>query len=296
MVAKIKMITAMTIFGTIGIIVSSIPLTSTTIALSRAIIGTTFLAVVMLVTRQKPAWAIIRRKWPLLLISGIAIGINWIFLFEAYRYTTVAVATLCYYMAPVFVTILSPLVLKERLTWLKGICTVTAVFGAVMVSGTAMGQGINIRGIFFGLAAAELYCSVVLMNKFMTEIPPMETTVCQLGAAAIVLVPYTLLTQNLTQVSISYGTWGLILIVGILNTGIAYYLYFTSLKDVPGQTAAVFSYIDPMVAVFLSVCILHETITLPKLCGMVLILGSTCCNELFTARIGNDKKTVKKGK
>ena len=116
MAAKIKMVTAMTIFGTIGIIVSNISLTSTMIALSRAVIGTAFLMMVMLVTRQKPAWAIIRRKWRLLLISGIAIGVNWIFLFEAYRYTTVAVATLCYYMAPVFVTILSPLVLKERLT------------------------------------------------------------------------------------------------------------------------------------------------------------------------------------
>jgi len=284
MAAKIKMVTAMTIFGTIGIIVSNISLTSTVIALSRAVIGTAFLMMVMLVTRQKPAWAIIRRKWRLLLISGIAIGVNWIFLFEAYRYTTVAVATLCYYMAPVFVTILSPLVLKERLTWLKGICTVAAVFGVVLVSGTAMGQGIDIRGIFFGLAAAALYCSVVLMNKFMPEIPPMETTVCQLGAAAIVLLPYTLVTQNLMQVSISYGTWGSVFIVGILNTGIAYYLYFTSLKDVPGQTAAIFSYIDPMVAVFLSAWILHEAIILPQLCGMVLILGSTCCNELFEGR------------
>ena len=92
--SRLMMVAAMWIFGTIALFVRNIPVSSSEIALYRAAAASVLLGMYFLATGQKIELRAIGRELPLLLLSGVAMGINWILLFEAYRYTTVSVATL----------------------------------------------------------------------------------------------------------------------------------------------------------------------------------------------------------
>ena len=276
------LIGAMCIFGTIGILRRFIPLPSSLIALVRGVIGSIFLLAATAVRGQKPNMEAIRRNFPLLLLSGAAIGFNWIFLFEAYCCTTVATATLCYYLAPTLVILLSPLVLKEKLTVRGGVCALVAVIGMIPVSGIleAGFSGVaELKGILFGLAAAALYASVMLMNKKMTGIGGNEKTMFQLIFASLVLVPYVLLTEDPVQWSFSPMTIVPLLTAGILHTGIAYRMYFGAMGQLKAQTTALFSYIDPILAILLSALVLREPMGVPQIIGAVMILGAAAASE-----------------
>ncbi|MBR5312603.1 MAG: EamA family transporter [Clostridia bacterium] len=282
--AKLQCFTSMFLFGTIGLFVRGIALPSAVIALVRGIIGAAFLAAVMAVRRKAVDFSAVRRNLPLLAASGAAIGINWILLFEAYRYTTVAAATVCYYLAPVFVILASPLLLGERITRKKGICAAVSLAGVVLVSGIFSGNaeassshGI---GILCGTAAAVFYASVILLNKKITGLTALERTVFQLGLSAAVLLPYVLRTGGIGDIAaLSAKGLLLLLIVSIVHTGVTYVMYFGSIGRLPVQTAALLSYIDPVVAVLLSALVLHEPLTLTGILGAALVLGSTMISE-----------------
>jgi len=280
--ARLQLITAMLIFGTIGIFVRYIPLPSSVIALVRGVVGTVFLLVLVRVRNMPVSWAIVKENLLFLALSGVAIGFNWILLFEAYRYTTVATATLCYYLAPVIVMLVSPILLKEPLTPRKAICIMVALGGMVLVSGVLntdfSGSG-EALGILFGVGAACLYASVILMNKKLPNVPAFDKTIVQLGVAAIALLPYVWFTERGSEISLKPLAVILLLVVGIVHTGIAYALYFGSIRDIPAQTAALFSYIDPVSAIFLSALFLKEGLTVPGVIGAILVLGSTLMSE-----------------
>lgn len=281
--ARLQLIASMVIFGTIGLFVRYIPLPSSVIACVRGFVGMLFLLLVMALRRKKPDTAAIKKNLLVLIISGAAIGVNWILLFEAYRFTTVATATLCYYLAPMFVLLASPLVLKERLTLRKLLCVIVSLIGMVFVSGVAS-SGLpsvgELTGVLLGLGAAVLYASVVLLNKKMTGIAANDRTLMQLGLAAVTISPYILLTEDLSTLALTLPALGLLLFVGVVHTGIAYAMYFGSLKDLKAQTAAILSYIDPIVAIILSALLLREHMGLGGIVGAVLILGSALISEL----------------
>ena len=285
--AKIKIITAMVTFGTIGVFVRYIQLPSSIIALVRGVLATIFLLTVMAAGKRRPDRTAIRRNLALLVISGGMIGFNWILLFEAYNYTSVAVATLCYYLAPVFVIIASPFVLGEKLTMRKTLCVISALAGMVMVSGVIQNyvsggnaEDLNLTGVLLGIGAGALYATIILMNKKLKNISSYDTTVMQLAAASIVLVPYCLLTVDIGSLEVTPGSAVLLVIVGIVHTGIAYVLYFGSIKELPAQTVAIFSYIDPILAVLLSAFLLKESMDMLSISGAILILGSTFVSEM----------------
>jgi len=280
--AKVKLALAMVIFGTIGIIVRLISLPSSIIALARGLLGAIFLLLYMIFSKSKLSLEEIKSNFILLALSGAAIGINWILLFEAYRFTTVATATLCYYFAPVFVIALSPFLLGEKLNLSRLLCVIAAVVGMVFISGIFDGGlegGNNLKGIIFGMAAAAFYASVVLINKFIKNISPVKTTILQLSMATAVLLPYVLLKEDISAITIEFNDLILLLLVGAVHTGLAYYLYFSSMKDLKGQTIAFFSYLDPLVAIMLSALLLNESLGLYNVIGAILILGSTFVSE-----------------
>lgn len=281
--AKIRLMAAMFIFGTIGIFVRNIPLPSSVIALARGIIGTLFLIIFTRIKKIRISYEEIKNNLVILCLSGMLIGIHWIFLFEAYHHTTVAVATLCYYLAPVFVIIASPFVLKEKLSLKQGVCVAVALVGMIFVSGIfkreSMGN-FQITGVLFGLGAAVIYATVIILNKHLKQISSYAMTIMQLGIAVAVLTPYTLLTQNMRELTFSFMTIILLGVVGIVNTGITYGLYFSGIKELKAHTIAIFSYIDPIVAIFLSIVILREKPDIFTIIGGALILGSTLASEL----------------
>lgn len=280
--ARIMLIISMTIFGTLGLFVRYIPLASGELALYRAVLAAVLIGAFLCITKQKIPFANIKKEIPLLLFSGVAMGINWILLFEAYKYTTVSVATLSYYFAPVIVTVVCPFLFKEKLTGKQILCFVMSTVGLVMITGIGeVGKsGTDMIGIFFGLGAAVFYATVILLNKFIKNVEGIHRTFLQFLAAIIVLVPYVLLTSGINLGALDGAGWGALLVVGIVHTGVTYCLYFSSLKELPGQKAAILSYIDPLVAVLVSVCILGESMTMMQLFGGVLILGFTLWNEL----------------
>ena len=281
--AKVSLILAMVIFGTIGIFRKYIPLPSGIVACARGILGVAFLLVFIKIKKIKMDRESIKKHLWILLVSGGFIGLNWVLLFESYRYTSVAVATLCYYMAPIFVMIVSPFLLKEKLTVKKVLCVIVALIGMVFVSGVLDG-GISdiseLKGILFGLGAAALYATVVMMNQKLGKVPTYDKTIMQLGAAAVVLIPYILFVEDLSAVVLTPLIVFMLIIVGVVHTGIAYALYFGSMNGLKAQTVALFSYIDPIVAIILSAMFLKEPMTIYSAIGAVLVLGATMISEL----------------
>ena len=275
------MVLSMAVFGTLGPFVRGIPVSSGELALYRAVLAALLIGLFLAVTGQRIPFGKIRREVPLLLASGVAMGINWILLFEAYRYTTVSVATLSYYFAPVIVTAVSPVLFREKLTGKQILCFVMSTVGLVMITGIGeLGGGSHLTGILFGLGAAVFYASVVLLNKFIRNVAGIHRTFLQFLAAILVLVPYVLLTSGVTLEKMTAMGWINLLVVGLIHTGVTYCLYFSSLKELPGQKAAILSYIDPLVAGLISVVVLKEPMTLWQAAGGILILGFTLLNEM----------------
>lgn len=279
---KLQFLAAMGIFGTIGLCVRHIGLSSAAVAFTRGVLGCVFLLLFMLLTRKRFDRAAVKRNLLILLLSGAAIGVNWILLFEAYRYTTVATATVCYYLAPVFLLLASPII-GEKLTARKLICIAIALVGMVFVSGVMEG-GLppvsELMGVLCGIGAAAFYATVMVLNKKLSPIPAYDKTVLQLGAAAVVVLPYMLLTGGADISAMTATGWVLLAVVGVIHTGLAYTMYFGAMGKLPATTVAVFSYLDPVIAVVLSALVLREKITLWGILGSVLILASALYSEL----------------
>lgn len=273
---KLYFIISMLIFGSIGILVREIPLSSAQIALIRGIIGSLFLIVIGIMMKKKPSLKKIKRNITYLLLSGTAIGFNWILLFEAYKNTSITNATLSYYLAPVIVVLLSPLILKERLTLKKVLCVLAAMLGMFLIVWTG-GDGSfynkELLGIGFGLGAAILYAMVVILNKLIKDLGGLETTILQLSFATVILSPYVLLQGAPSFNLLDAKSIILLVLVGLLNTGVAYLLYFSSIQKLESQTVAILSYIDPVSAVVMSAIFLGEKISGLQLIGGILILG-----------------------
>lgn len=275
------LIASMTIFGTLGIFVRNIPVSSGELALYRAILAALLIAVYLIITKQRIPFAKIKKEVPLLLLSGIAMGVNWILLFEAYKYTTVSLATLSYYFAPVIVTVVCPILFHERLTGKQIFCFIMSTIGLVMITGIGdIGSGSDFIGILFGLGAAVFYATVILLNKFIKNVEGIPRTFLQFLSAIVILIPYVMLSGGMSLGGMNAVGWINLLVVGLVHTGVTYCMYFSSLKELPGQKAAILSYIDPLVAVLISVIILGEKMTFWQIAGGNLILGFTLWNEV----------------
>jgi drug/metabolite transporter (DMT)-like permease len=279
----LSFVASMVIFGTIGGIVRFINLPSSEIALIRGLLGVLCLLPVLLFTTRKE---VLRDLWsnaPVLLLSGIALAGNWILLFEAYRNTTIALAALSYYSAPVIVMILSPFVLKEKISPLKAVCIGITLVGMVLVG--RVDQNLNdphnsFVGVMFGFSAAVCYAPLMLLNKFIKHRGGLETTVPQLFISALVLLPYVLLSGAMKPLSQFDVSLLLLIILGLVHTGLGFLLFFIGLKGLQAQKTAILSYLDPLTSIVISLFIFGEHMTLTQLMGAVLICGGTLAGTL----------------
>ena len=279
--ARAMILSSMAIFGTLAPFVRNISVSSGELALYRAVMASVLIGIFLKVTRQNPGAGASRRDLILLLVSGVAMGFNWILLFEAYKYTSVSNATLSYYFAPVIVTLMCPILFREKLTPKQILCFVMSTVGIVLITGVgSLGGGTDLVGILFGLSAAVLYATVVLLNKFIGNVEGIQRTFLQFLAAVVVLIPYVLLTSGVTLGGLDAKGWICLLVVGLVHTGVTYCMYFSSLKHISGQQAAILSYVDPLVAVLISVTLLGEPLGWMQALGGALILGFTLWNEL----------------
>ena len=278
---RVAMAVSMAVFGTIGFFVRNIYVSSGELALYRAVLAALLIGAYLLITKQKIPFREIGKEARLLLLSGAVMGVNWILFFQAFRYTTVSLATLSYYFAPVIVTVASTVLFREKLTGRQILCFVMSTLGLVLITGTVgFSGGRDLIGVLFGIGAAFLYATVILLNKFIKNVDGIHRTLLQFLAAIVVLAPYVAISGGSTLGTMNLKGWISLLVIGLIHTGVFYCVYFSSLKELPGQKTAILSYIDPLVAVIVSVTILGEPLTWLQAVGGLLILGFTLLNEL----------------
>ncbi|MGN9166216.1 DMT family transporter [Tissierellaceae bacterium HCP3S3_D8] len=280
---RIKIIIAMLIWGTIGLFVRGIELGSIEIAFFRAVIGSGFLLIISLLKKDKVDKDLLKANILILSISGLLLGLNWITLFQAMKYTTISNAVLSYYFAPVFIVLLSSIVLKEKMNLKSIICLLGAVAGLFLILKSGNEESIqaydHIKGVSYGLAGAVVYAIIVLFNKYIKGLSGFQATMIQLSIATLVLIPMVLSQGTINFGAINIKTWILILVLGVVHTGIAYLLYFTSIKDVKSQTIAILSYLDPIFAIFISFLFLGESMGISQILGGILILSTAYISE-----------------
>lgn len=279
-ISVIMLIASVSIFGTVGLLRKFIKLSSALVALSRSVIGSAFLFFIMLLLRKKPDFLSIKRNALPLLFSSLALGFNWVMLFESYAYISLASATLIYYLAPTLVVFLSVPLFGDKLSVKHIICALVSIVGIVMISGVLdKGVDFNLVGLLLSIGAMLLYATVVLLNRKCGDVPAFDRTFIQLVVSSLVLLPYVLITdQNLFYVADSLSL-GLLVVVGIVHTGIAYLLYFTAVGKLKSHTVALFSYLDPTIAVILSFTVLGENFSVFSIVGAILIIGSSIVCE-----------------
>ena len=272
----------MMLFGTIGTLSRFIDMPSSIICLGRAACGVLIILLYLLIRGERPDYDAIGRNAGWLCLSSVMLCANWICQFEAFKYTTIATSTLCYYMQPVFYILAAAVVLKEKLSAKKMICIAVAFCGMILVSGVIQ-TGFHIselKGVIFAVSGGFFYAMVVLINKYMKDISTVDTTIVQLLLVTVIMTPYSALTGAFAEAHVT--TVGIICLVvlGLLHTGIAYIIYFDAVNKLPAQTVGILSYIDPVVAVMLSAFFLHEPVTVYTIAGAVMILGATAVSEL----------------
>lgn len=281
--AKLELIIAMILFGSVGLFASFVSIPSCIVAFLRGVSGCLFLILFFLLTKRKIDKESIKRNIRLLIISGLAMGLNWAALYEAYHHTTVAITTLCTYLAPILIIVVSPIIFKEKITVKKIICLVIAMVGLVLISGILSGgfpPGTEAIGIILGLLTAVCYGTILILNKLMKEIDMLLRTTIQIGISVLLTGPYSLITENWNQIEFDPQSVIVVMIMGLFHTAIAYSLVFHSMSRMSAQSAAILTYMDPAVAVFVSIFILSEPMDIPGFIGAILIISAAMLSEI----------------
>lgn len=281
---QLYFIISMLIFGSIGLFVKKISMASWLIVLMRTIIGSIFLIFVLIIGKQPINKASIKNNFSILLLSGLVLGAGWVSLFETYNHTTVSTATLIYYSAPIIVFLLSPVVFKESLNLSKTIGIMAAIIGMILVNGFGIEGSNSHLGLIYGIISALLYATLMILKKFIKDLSGLESTLAQLIIAALVMIIYALYKNEINWSFNNRMEIFSLLILGIFHTGIACYLYFSSMKKLPGQTVAILSYIDPVSALFFSAIFLNERLAPIQILGAFLILGGTAFSQLYPSK------------
>ena len=280
--AQIHFIISMLIFGTVGLFVKFIPLSAGIIASSRGILGGLFIYILLLTKKDKISIVSIKGNFKILLLSGFLIASNWIFLFEGFKYSTVSVVTVLYYLCPIFLLIWSAVFFKEKISIKQVICIVIALIGVVLISGLLNGDGKSlnqIKGIVYGILAGVFYSLVILCNKKLKNVKQPESTMIQIFIAGLFVLPHALFTTKVINVSMNMYSVFMLFIVVIVHTGIAYIMYFDAVSKLKTGTVAILSYLDPVFALIMAVLFLKEKMGIIEIIGALLILSAAYISE-----------------
>ena len=270
-------ILSLLLFGTNGLYVARISLAGSQIVLFRTLIGGLVLTALVLL-RGGFAIQDVKAELGALLLGGIALGLNWVTLFGAYRLLNVSLATLIYYAGPMLVVLFSPLLFREKITGLRAAAVVTVAVGLLLISGSIAAGGLSLPGLLTAAGSALFYAALIAFNKRIKKTSGLQTAAIELDVAFVVVLAYVLLTAGLPRPM--RADLPFLLLLGLINTGLAYLLYFRGLQRLPAQSVALISYVDPVSALFFSAMFLGESLTGLQLLGAVLIIGGAMIGEL----------------
>ncbi len=288
----LKYIISLLIFGTNGVFASHIDLTSAEIVCMRTLVGSAALILVLLISRTRLDWAVMKREAPKLLAAGVCLGVNWALLFEAYKLMSVSMATLTYYTAPVIVLLLSPVLLKEKQSARAYIGMAAVVTGMVLAVGLSDTE-ISASGLFVGLGSAVFYAGLIIFNKKIDGVTGLTLTTVEMVIAACVMAPYVLLTGG--RIGFPADTEGTLylLFLCLVNTGLACWLYFSSMNRLSARTVTLFGYVDPVSALIFSAIFLGDRLGALQLLGAVLVFAGAAYGQTKPAgRLGDARSDI----
>ncbi|MBR2836027.1 MAG: EamA family transporter [Coriobacteriales bacterium] len=279
-VERTKYIVSVVLYGTIGMFLRYVSIPSEIVAMCRGALGSVFILLYLRMRRKHLDRFAIRENLKWLVIAGVSLGLNWIFLFASYMQTTVAIASLCNYMAPIIVILIAPVVLKEQLDKRKMPYVVTAFVGIILVSGVWNGSVGSISGVVMALVAAICFVIIIICNRKIHDIPALYKSVIQLAISAVTILPYVLVRNWGATLEWDMQSILIILMLGMIHTGVAYCLYFSGMGSLPVQTVAILGYLEPVVSVLCSAFFLHEAMGVAGWIGAVLIIGAAIMSEI----------------
>lgn len=274
----IKYLFAVILYGTIGYFLHYVNVASEFVVMCRGLIGSLFILLVMFINKDLPDLKAIRNNLFYLAISGIALGLNWVFLFSGYKYS-ISISSLCNYTAPIMVVIISSIFLKEKITPKQIVCIVCSFIGILLISGIFdNNETNNMHGFIYGLLAAIGFVVLVLFNRKLKNIKPLDKTVVQLFFSFITVLPYVLINKSIPT-SLDRDSILIIILLGILHTGVAYIFYFGSIDTLPVSKVAILGYIEPVLSIITGVVFFKEQLSVLGGIGALLILASALISE-----------------
>ena len=278
---KVQLALIMMLNGTIGVITRFIDMPSASMCCIRAFIAASIILAYLYAANKRPDMAAIKAELGTVIGAGISLGLIWLFIFEAFNRTTVAIASVCFYTEPVIFLVAASLLFREKLSRVKVACVLCALAGTVLISGILSGsmEKSSLSGVICALMAALSYAVNVLLNKKVESVSPVDMTVAQMIIAGIVTLPYAVMVERVDLSSLSALSITLLLVLAVVYTALGYFLYYDAVAWVDSGTIAVLSYLDPLVSVLLSVLFLHEAMTAPVFAGIVLIFTSAFLSE-----------------
>ena len=276
----LKYLLSVVIYGTIGFFLHFINCSSEFVVLCRGVFGSLFILIVLFLKKEKINLKAIKNNILLLVVSGACLGFNWVFLFAGYRHA-VALTSLCNYFAPILIIIISALFLNEKPNKKQLLCVIAAFIGIIFVSGVFDEKGsIDLICIIYGLLACLGFVGLVLCNRRLKNIKPLEKTVSQLLVSACVVLPYVAINNSFPH-NLDISSILLLIMMGFVHTGLAYILYFSTISVLPVQTVAILGYVEPVLSVLIGALVFNEHMSIFGIVGAVLIIGSAICNEIF---------------
>lgn len=288
----IQFISSMVIFGMIGLIIKQIQLSTIEIAMFSSFVGCTFLIVIYALCHKKLDVAFLKGYKRLMIISSVALAGNWVFLFKSYQYTSISNATLGYYFGPMIVLVLSPLILKEALSRKSVLCIIASLIGLILILSSGFLQpGLeDVLGILISMLAGSCYACLMLVNKMMPQGNRLDLTVFQLGMTSLILLCFVFIVEGGFEIHTQISALPYVILLGVMNTGIGFWLFFSGMEKLNGQSIALLSYIDPLVAIFISGLVLREQFTILQIIGGVLLIASTFLSEFSLKRLRMRRK------
>ncbi len=278
---SLKYFISVFLYGTLGFFLAFIDVNSEFVVFCRGTFGCLFILVLLFIKKQKLDIEAIKKNFKYLVISGISLGINEIFLFIGYKYA-VSLASLGNYTAPISIIVLSAILYKDKLSIKQIMCILASFIGVVCLTGVFTGNNSDIRGLIFGLCGSIGFVFLVFMNKKLKDIGPYDKTIVQLMFSSLTTVPLILINKSYL-ISYDIKTVSVLLMLGIIHTGFAYILYFDSINTLSPIKIAVIGYVEPVMSVLIGALFLKESMDIYAIIGAILIIGSAITSELISS-------------
>lgn len=279
---SLKYFISVFLYGTLGFFLAFIDVNSEFVVFCRGTFGCLFILVLLAVKKQKLDIEAIKKNFVYLVICGVSLGLNEIFLFMGYKYA-VSLASLGNYTAPITIIVISAILYKDELSLKQILCIFASFVGVVLLSGVLTGTSSDIRGLIFGLCGSIGFITLVFMNKKLKNIGPYDKTIIQLLFSSLTTLPLIFINKSYL-ISYDIKTVSILLMLGIIHTGFAYSLYFDSINTLKPIKIAIIGYVEPVMSVLIGALFLNESMDIYAIIGAILILGSAIISELFNAK------------